>query len=286
MSLVYSEVEVKKKPWFSAGDPEPQLRVGELFIYMTKDGEYIPVEAEKTPVSNAFIKSRKICRRIKMNAGPFHYSHGDEYVTRNHREQLRVEVTLKLEIVDPVKLYHANIKDITSYLHNRIPSFISSIIVTYDMDEISVVQQKFSDVEVFPQLISDVRNCGLRVAEYNARISKDQVAKQIDQKYRTAAGDLDIEAMQEMTRIKIKHDGSTMDKTYAASSKLELIRYFNEMLEELQSPTIVLELIEEEENKELMKRVWKEKGIYLEEGQEKATKRSSDIEDLMEEIDR
>jgi len=283
MSLVYSESPVNKKPLFSSGEPEPQLREGELFIYLNKSGEYYVVGYEKTPVSNAFIKKNKINYRIKMASGPFNYELSRNYITVDHRKYFKVTITLKLEIVDAVKLYNAKVSNINSYLDGIIPSFISGIVMNYEINEIIDLQLKLKDLEVFPGLINDLRAIGLRVSTYTSFVEKDDLQAELDQDYRRTEHDLGKEILIQNTRKKAEHDLSTIDVVEKSKSKIAILRAYDRILiEEGVSPEILLETVEEE-NKELLRTHWINKGTLLEKPKQSAI--DSIMDEMLDEID-
>src|SRR5690606_24479407 len=178
MSLVYHEEAVKKRTLFSTGDPEPKLSEGELFIYLNKSGTAFVIGAERTPVSNSFLMKNKIEYRIQMKSGPFIYTHGNEYMTADHTKKVAIEIRLRLEISDALKLYESGIKDINAYINNIIPAEISKVVEYYEMNEILDLQRKIRDVEVFDVLARELKTIGLKVGEYIAHVDKDVVEKE------------------------------------------------------------------------------------------------------------
>jgi hypothetical protein len=264
VSLVYSESAVKKKPFFSSGEPEPQLREGELFIYLNNAEEYFVVGHEKTPVSNAFINKNKINYRIRMAAGPFTYEHSDEYFTFDHRKYLRVIINLRLEIADAVKLYNAKVSNINSYLDGIIPSFIASVVENYEVNEIITLQQKLRDVDMFPGLTRDLKTIGLRVTMYNARVQKDDLQRVLDGDYRQTEHDIGMEKLVETQRRKTKYEMDTIDAVSKAKSIIAILNGYDRLLvEEGVSPELLLETADEE-HKELLRSHWEKTGTLLE----------------------
>lgn len=278
MSLVYSETHVKKKPLFSSGDPEPQLREGELFIYLSKDGEHFVVQHEKTPVSNAFIKKNDINYRIRMASGPFSYEHSNEYITADHRKYFRVAITLKLEVVDAVRLYNAKVSDIKSYLDGIIPSFIAGVVLNYEIDEIIELQRKLKDVEVFPGLLNSLQAIGLRVATYTSLVQKDTLQSELDKDYRKTEHDIGLDIMSKTAYKKSEHELNTMDAVEKAKSKIAILHAYDQiLLEGGISPDILIDTVEPE-HKELLRAHWIKKGTLLEKPQD------SEIGSMMDEM--
>lgn len=282
MSLVYSETSVKKKPLFSSGDPEPQLREGELFIYLSRDGEYFVVGHEKTPVSNSFIKKNDINYRIKMAAGPFNYEHTNDYITADHRKYFRVAITLKLEIVDAVKLYNAKVSDIKSYLDGIIPAFIAGVVLNYEIDEIIELQRRLKDVEVFPGLLNNLNAIGLRVASYTSLVQKDSLQTELDKDYRQTEHDIGKEIMYKTAHKKSEHDLNTMDAVEQAKSKIAILQAYDRLLvEEGISPDILIDTVEPE-HQDLLRAHWIKKGTLLEKPQENAI--GSMMDEMLDDI--
>ncbi|WP_335432638.1 hypothetical protein [Bacillus sp. JJ1609] len=255
-----------------------------MFIYQNQDGEYFVIGHEKTPVSNAFIKKNNINYRIKMASGPFNYEHSGEYITAEHRKYFRVMLTLRLEIVDAVKLYNAKVSDIRSYLDGVIPAFISGVVLNYNIEEIIELQRKLKDVEVFPGLLNDLRAIGLRVASYTSLVKKDALQNELDQDHRKTEHDIGKEIMYKKAHKKTEHDLNTMDAVEKAKSIIAILQAYDRLLiEESLSPDILLETVELE-HKDLLRSHWTKKGILLEKPEEKG-KLDSMMEEMLQGID-
>ncbi|MEI2363398.1 hypothetical protein [Priestia megaterium] len=243
MSLVYSESIVKRKPLLSSGDPEPQLREGELFIYLNSSEGYFVVEHEKTPVSNAFVNKNKINYRIKMAAGPFTYEHIDDYLTYDHRKSFRITINLRLEISDAVKLYNAKVSSINSYLEGIIPSYIASVVENYEMDEINTLRQKLRHIDVFPGLINDLRAIGLRVAMYNSHVKKDDLQVVHDSRIREAETNLQIDSMIHKNTV----IADANEAIFKSEAKMKILHYYEkQLLEGNISQDLLLQMVDEE----------------------------------------
>ncbi|MGG0338163.1 hypothetical protein [Priestia aryabhattai] len=243
MSLVYSESTVKRKPLLSSGDPEPQLREGELFIYLNSSEDYFVVEHEKTPVSNAFINKNKINYRIKMAAGPFTYEHSDDYLTYDHRKSFRITINLRLEISDAVKLHSAKVSSIKSYLDGIIPSYIASVVENYEMDEINTLRQKLRGIDVFPGLVNDLRTIGLHVAMYNSYVKKDDLQIVHDSRIREAETNLQIDSMIHKNTV----IADANEVIFKSEAKMKILKYYEkQLLEGSISPDLLLQMVDDE----------------------------------------
>lgn len=283
MTIVYSESHVKKKPLFSAGDPEPKLKEGELFIYLNQNGDTFVFGHEKTPISNSFIRKHKINYRIRMNAGPFSYQLSEEYVTHDHRKYLRVTIHLKLEIENAVKLYNSRVKNIETYLQNIVPPFVAGIVENYDIDDIIPLQKKIRDINVFPGLINDLKSIGLRVASYYSRVEKDSEQKSQDIDFRRAEHELKKEFYEETKRREFQHKVGVVDTVSKMEAILEIEQHYTKLIEEGSvEPTLLLETVDDPTLKKHLQQKWKEKGLLLE-----APKQQSEfdlLDDLVDEM--
>lgn len=281
MSLVYQEEVVKKRTLFSPGDPEPKLSEGELFIYLSKLGKSFVMEAEKTPVSNSFLLKNKIEYRIRMKSGPFIYTHSNEYMTADHSKKFKIEIRLRLEIADALKLYESNINDINAYINNIIPAEISKTVEFYEMNEILDLQRKMRDVEVFDLLMRELKTIGLRVSEYTAYVDKDMVEQEHDKIRR--ATDVEIEVKMKRAGGDIALNQKTKMMEYKAN--MELIQFYTHQIETGQDPKLVLRMIRDEEERALVQDYWKDAGLLLETSQKEKLTSKSEFDELLDELE-
>lgn len=258
MSLVYEESRVKQPGFFSIGEPEPKLRMGELIVYVNEKEEHFQVEAERTPVSNAFIRKHKINRRIRMQAGPFPYVFSKELFTQDHRKYVRVDLNIVLEVEDAYKLYISNVKDITTYLNNFIPGELASIVSTYTVEDIIRLQYFLQDVTVFPTFSSRIQSLGLRVAQYTTHVEKDGLETELDRNSRIREDENNAK-LQDRIQEKFNEADIEIAEALAKASKLEKYK----KLLDTTSPDIAIKFIPEEDQ-DLVREHWKNQGLQIE----------------------
>lgn len=259
MAIVYSEVPIKK-PLLGVGDPEPKLEEGEIFIYRTQGGEYIVVEPALTPVSNAFIKRNKINYRIKINSGPFTYApRKTEYRSRDHRKKFRIDVFVKLEVEDAVKLYHSSTTDIQAHLNKVLPKKIEKITGSYELYEVGQLADKLRDFDAYEGLIDDLRSMGLRVIDYDISVEKDKLEEQFDSGDRKTDFDLGQQLKIKKGQAVIDAEVEVVQGMSKLKANLKKIKEYDALLEE-HSPETILRLASPEDQ-ELLRDEWEKRGI-------------------------
>lgn len=257
MSLVYEESSVKQPGFFSIGEPEPKIRSGELLIYVNEKEEHFQVEAERTPVSNAFIKKNKINRRIRMQSGPFPYVFSKELFTQDHRKYVKVDLNIVLEVEEAYKLYNSEIKDITTYLNNFIPGELASIVSTYTVEDIIRLQYFLQDMTVFPTFASRIKSLGLRVAQYTTHVEKDSLETELD---RTSRIREDENKAKIQDRIQEKFNEADVEIAGALAQASKLEKY--KKLLDTTSPDLAIRYIPEEDQ-DLVREHWKKQGLQI-----------------------